>query len=258
VWVEYYSLIDVRHTPAERLAFLQARLAEYGGVPFLGISYTQRNPDGTSRGWDPEVAAGLFDEEIRALARAVAHDGRPFFVRPGFEFNGTWNAYQPLTYRASFIHIRGLFLEEGATNAIWVWNAHPAGTMAPFMEFYPGDEYVDWWGINLFGTAFESANEPAFTAAFLAQAKQRGKPAMIPESIPHKFHLLDDPGTWDAWFVPYFDLIRSAEIGVFCYANRDYTKVPAWSDWGDLRIESSPLADAWGEVLSQPWVVNGN
>jgi len=47
-------------------------------------------------------------------------------------------------------------------------------------------------------------------------------------------------------------------MGAFCYANRDYTKVPAWSDWGDLRIEASPLADEWGTVLAQPWVADGS
>lgn len=71
-------------------------------------------------------------------------------------------------------------------------------------------------------------------------------------------HLLDDPTTWDAWFVPYFDLIRSEGIGAFCYSNRDYTQVPAWADWGDLRIERSPLKDEWAAMLAQPWVVDGS
>jgi len=258
MWVDYYSLVDVRFTPAERLALFESNLAEYGGIPFLGISYTSTTPGGAARGWDPEVAAGLFDGEIRQLAGAVARDGRPIFVRPGFEFNGIWNNYQPETYQASFVRIRELFLEEEATNAIWVWNAHPAGKVAPFMAFYPGDEHVDWWGINLFGLAFDSPVEQTFVAEFLAGARTRGKPTMIPESIPHKFHLLDDPTTWDAWFVPYFDLVRSEGIGAFCYSNRDYTQVPAWSDWGDLRIERSPLKDEWAEMLAQTWVASGS
>lgn len=259
IWVDYYSLVDARFTPAERLTVFESHLGKYGGIPFLGISYTSTAPGGgPARGWDPEVAAGMFDEEIRALARSVAQDGRPVFVRPGFEFNGAWNNYQPESYRESFVHIRSLFLEEGAANAVWVWNAHPAGQVAPFMEFYPGDAFVDWWGINLFGQAFDSAAQSAFVDLFLAGARARGKPTMIPESIPHKFHLLDDPGTWEAWFAPYFDLIRSEGIGAFCYSNRDYTQVPAWSDWGDLRIEKSPLADQWAETLAQPWVVNGS
>jgi hypothetical protein len=258
MWVHYYSLIDSRFTPAEKLGELDGWLAEYGGIPFLGISYTQSNLDGSNTGWDPEVAAGDFDDELRDIARALAADGRPYFVRPGFEFNGVWNNYQPTTYRDAFVRIRTLFLEEGATNAIWVWNSHPAGNVAPYMDFYPGDEQVDWWGINLFGAAFDSGSQLAFTASFLADAAARGKPVMLPETIPHKFHLLDDPTTWDAWFVPYFDLIQTEGVGAFCYSNRDYTKVPAWSDWGDLRIDQSPLKDEWEGVLGQNWVVNGN
>lgn len=257
MWVTYYSLLDSRFTPAEKLGVLEDQLIEYGGIPFLGISYTSSNSDGSSTGWDPEVAAGDFDAELRAIAVAVAADGRPVFVRPGFEFNGVWNNYQPATYREAFIRIRQLFLEEGAGNAIWVWNAHPAGNVAPFMEFYPGDDQVDWWGVNLFGMAFDSGSQQAFIGAFVDGAESRGKPLILPESIPHKFHLLDDPTTWDEWFVPYFELIEAQGIGAFCYSNRDYTKVPAWSDWGDLRIEQSPLADEWAAKLDEGRVVNG-
>ncbi len=58
MWVTYYSLLDNRFTPAERLVVLEGQLDEYGGIPFLGISYTSSNPDGSSTGWDPQVAAG--------------------------------------------------------------------------------------------------------------------------------------------------------------------------------------------------------
>lgn len=256
MWVTYYSLINVRFTPVERLAVLKNELARYGELPFLGISYTEKLSDGSHRGWDPEVTAGLFDGELRAIAKALAEDGRPILLRPGFEFNGAWNNYQPESYRSSFVHIRSLFDDEGADNVVWVWNAHPAGAIAPFMEFYPGDEVVDWWGINFFGKAFDSHSQQAFTEEFAAAAKARGKPLSIPESIPSKTHLLDDPTTWSAWFTPYFDLIRAEGIAAFCYSNRDYTKVPAWSDWGDLRIERSPLRDAWESVLGKGWVAN--
>lgn len=256
MWVTYYSLINVRFTPVERLAVLKNELARYGELPFLGISYTEKLSDGSHRGWDPEVTAGLFDGELRAIAKALAEDGRPILLRPGFEFNGAWNNYQPESYRSSFVHIRSLFDDEGADNVVWVWNAHPAGAIAPFMEFYPGDEVVDWWGINFFGKAFDSHSQQAFTEEFVAAAKARGKPLSIPESIPSKTHLLDDPTTWSAWFTPYFDLIRAEGIAAFCYSNRDYTQVPAWSDWGDLRIERSPLRDAWESVLGKGWVAN--
>jgi len=256
MWVTYYSLVNVRFTPAERLAVLENELARYGGLPFLGISYTEKLSDGSQQGWDSEVAAGLFDGELRAIAKALAKDGRPILLRPGFEFNGAWNGYHPESYRSAFIHIRSIFDNEGADNVVWLWNAHPAGKIAPFMEFYPGDEFVDWWGINLFGNAFDSPTQRAFTGEFIAAAKARGKPLSIPESIPSKTHLLDDPATWSAWFTPYFDLIREEGIAAFCYSNRDYTKVPAWSDWGDLRIERSPLRDAWESVLGEGWVKN--
>ncbi len=254
-FVFYYSLIDARFGPAEKQAVIASQLATYGGVPFLGLSYTSRNPDGSSTGHDDEVAAGQFDQEIRDIADLLAADGRPILFRPGFEFNGAWNGYTPTTYVAAFRRIHDLFVEEGADNVVFVWNYHPAGTVAPYMEFYPGDGYVDWWGVNLFGKAFQTP-QAANVQAFLANATSRGKPTIIPEAVPNKFFDMESMSTWNEWFQPYFDLIAGG-LKAFCYSNRDYTKVPAWSDWGDLRIEqSATLRPLWAAEISKPQYVH--
>ncbi len=253
-YVLYYSLLDSRFTPAEKQAVLRGLLATYAGIPFLGLSYTSTNPDGSSTGHDDEVAAGQFDAEIRQIAAILADEDRPVFFRPGFEFNGVWNNYSPESYVAAFRRIHDLFLEEGAEDVIFVWNYHPAGNVAPYMEFYPGDAFVDWWGVNLFGRAFV-APQAGNVQAFIANARARGKPVMIPESIPHKFFDMQSLETWDEWFAPYFGLIADG-VKAFCYSNRDYTKIPAWADWGDLRIEKSVLKPLWAAEIAKPQYVN--
>ena len=253
-YVLYYSLLDSRFTPVEKQAVLKGLLASYVGIPFLGLSYTSSNPDGSSTGHDDEVAAGQFDAEIRQIAAILADEDRPVFFRPGFEFNGVWNSYSPESYGPAFRRIHDLFLEEGAQDVIFVWNYHPAGNVAPYMAFYPGDASVDWWGVNLFGKAFE-APQAGKVQAFIADARARGKPVMIPESIPHKFFDMQSLETWDEWFAPYFGLIAD-DVKAFCYSNRDYTKIPAWSDWGDLRIEKSVLKPLWAVEIARPQYVH--
>lgn len=251
--VLYYSLKDTRSTPAERLQRLAENLNRWPGIPFLGISYTVTTPAGV-QGFDAEVAAGEFDTELTAIAQILAADPRPIMVRPGFEFNGSWNGYSPLSYRDSFRHIRDLFLATGAQQTTWIWNYHPGGTVAPYPEFYPGDEYVDWWGVNLFGNVW-SGKKWANVTAFVADARSRGKPVIIPESVPIQTFDMQNLATWQGWFAPYFSLIN-ADMKGFCYSNRNYTKIPAWQDWGDLRIEESVLASMWAMELSNPQYVH--
>ncbi len=82
-------------------------------------------------------------------------------------------------------------------------------------------------------------------------ARSRGKPVIIPESVPIQTFDMQDPQTRSTWFAPYFSLIN-ADIKGFCHSNRNYTTIPVWQDWGDLRIEQSVLAPMWAAELARP------
>lgn len=45
-------------------------------------------------------------------------------------------------YKKLWIYIFNYFKKEGINNLIWVWT-----TQTKDSEFYPGDEYVDMWGV---------------------------------------------------------------------------------------------------------------
>lgn len=89
-------------------------------------------------------------------------------------------------YVAAWPHIRGIFEEQGAGNAVWVWcpnaSTFESGQAA---AFYPGDEWVDWVcgdGYNYFpdaGVSYESF-EDKFEAVD-AFARAHNKPAMAGE-----------------------------------------------------------------------------
>lgn len=105
------------------------------------------------------IARGDHDAHIRARARAVRRFARPIFIRWGYEMNGDWwdwataNASRdPSVYVAAWRRIHRLFRNAGASNAVWVWSPNersfPAESWNEPERYYPGDDIVDWIGID--------------------------------------------------------------------------------------------------------------
>lgn len=84
----------------------------------------------------------MFLDGLQALAI-------PAYVRIGYEFNGSgWNGYLPASYKTAFQRITNMIRARGLEVAT-VWDCSADGD-ANFMDYYPGDAYVNWWGINVF------------------------------------------------------------------------------------------------------------
>jgi beta-mannanase len=105
------------------------------------------------------INAGEHDAYVRQWARDAAAWGQPFFLRFAHEMNGTWYPWSPgvngntaAEFVAAWRRVHGLFAQEGAANAVWVWSpnveAGPAHTPTPLAAVYPGDAYVDWVGLD--------------------------------------------------------------------------------------------------------------
>lgn len=196
--------------------------------------------------YENEVAQGLLDDQIAAFAAGLRSLQRPAYVRIGFEFNGPWNGYAPADYKAAWRRIvtgvRDQHVDDMA--AVWCYfplpssREHPQGTDRDYLAFYPGDDVVDWWAIDLFQPDELTRDN---TRAFLQEAQQRHFPVMIGESTPRGVGVQAGEQAWTQWFVPYFSLIRSQpSVKAFCYISWDWAQYPAWSDWGDARIGANP------------------
>lgn len=102
------------------------------------------------------IADGTFDDYIRQSAQDAAAYGKPFFLRFAEEMNGGWfpwgagvNGNTPEDYIAAWQHIVSVFRAEGADNAVWVWSPNSEyDGLYPFSDLYPGDEWVDWVGLD--------------------------------------------------------------------------------------------------------------
>jgi hypothetical protein len=227
----------------------------WGVIPQLGLSMTH---DGMpEEHYEHQVAAGKYDKETEAMVKALAAFETPVFLRIGYEFNGPWNGYQPETYKQAFIRIATCLKKYDAHNVATVWCFCPDPRTPDFMAYYPGDEYVDWWGIDFFST--EHFTEPS-AVNFLDSAYKHQKPVMIGESTPRFVGVHKGDSSWNEWYRPFFNIIRQhPHIKAFCYINWDWSRYKQWHNWGDARIEENEtVRKKYLREMQSPLYLHGN
>jgi Glycosyl hydrolase family 26 len=124
------------------------------------------------------IDAGRYNRYVHRAARTAAAWGRPIFLRFAHEMNGDWFPWgrgrggnSPRIYRRAWRHLVRIFRAEGADNVKWVWAPNVNNGSYPFGQFYPGDDWVDWVGLDgfnwgkdgewrsfteIFGTSYEA------------------------------------------------------------------------------------------------------
>lgn len=173
------------------------KVYEYGAVPHIVWEpwyWGDQSSINLSR-----IAGKKFDTYIRTWAKDVKAWGKPIFLRVAHEFNiefYPWtivkNKKKPDLYIKAFRHIHNIFNEEGVTNVKWVWcpmnYSYPTDEWNDYTKAYPGDEYVDWIGIDGYnwGTTKEWSQWQSLGDLFLEPVtrlsrKYPTKPIMIAE-----------------------------------------------------------------------------
>lgn len=195
---------------------------------------------------------GDFDDHIDHLGAWIATQKRPVFVRIGYEFDGPWNAYEPDAYVLAYQRIVDRWHQAEVTNMATVWQSATwkDGTYQghSFMDWYPGDDYVDWFGLSYFQPHLPTLE------AFLDLAREHNKPVMIAESTPQGFNLTNDNGNtvWEAWFANYFAFIKNNQdvIRAVAYINVNWDEQSMWrgQNWGDTRVQANP-------VVQERWII---
>ncbi|MBR2075353.1 MAG: beta-mannosidase [Clostridia bacterium] len=170
-------------------------------------------------GEDPEGYA-LLIRDIDAIAvqlKRLKEAGVPILWRPLHEASGGWfwwgakgaDAYISL-YRLLYDRLTNV---HGLNNLIWVWNGQSA-------DWYPGDEYVDMIGWDIYAGEHAYASQ---SAVFLEASRVTDKKMMI---------ILSENGT-----VPDIDFIF-----------RDGTIWGSYATWsGDFVIKNGRLSEQYTE-----------
>jgi hypothetical protein len=277
---DYSALFDAAHRPAMLMTYIgitggasyvldwqhqvQDALASLAGQPTtlqIGLNLTAGKDDGSGRA--DRVAAGDFDAAIDAFVAALQAFGVPAWVRIGYEFEGAWNGYSPAGYVSAFRYITERIRAAGLDDVATVWcSAGGSAGWLPFdalMGYYPGDEYVDWWGVDTFS---EDELTNPWLAAFYDLAASHRKPVMIGEATPRYVGANRGLESWNRWFRPFFEMVRAhPEIKAVSYINWDWVYWSdalgyTWHHWEDARLQNDPVVrDLYVEELSRPvWI----
>lgn len=79
---------------------------------------------------------------------------------------GGWYSWQdrPQEYKQAFRYVYNIFKEEGAQNVKFVWSPNYIPSELAILEkYYPGDEYVDWIGIDGYNWGNQSFDDIFYT-----------------------------------------------------------------------------------------------
>jgi beta-mannanase len=249
VFMTYWMLADARASMGSELkAQLESISTSKMIIPQIGLSMTV---DGEpKKHYEHLVATDKYDKQIQAVCQALKNLGRPAFVRIGYEFNGSWNGYQPTTYKLAFQKIVKAIRAAGLNEVAIIWNYSLDQPDVSFDPYYPGDSSVDWWGISMFG---ESTFSNPLGEKFLKEAEQHKKPVMIGEATPRKVGVKEGLQSWNRWFEPFFKYIAvHPVIKEFSYINWNWSAYPQWSDWGDARIQTNnDIAKKYANEIEQ-------
>lgn len=201
--------------------------------------------------WDVAKKAGKgeYDEVVKKYSAWAKTTNRPIYLRIGYEFDGPHNELEPKEYVKAYKHIVDLMRAEGADNIAFVWHSYASKPFKDYAvsDWYPGDEYVDWVGISVFGHAYGTDFGPDCDNV-LNFSKEHRKPVMIAESNP--IHGIDAENTevWDKWFVNFFNFIYKKNIKAISFINEDWprTGIDGISDWKDGRLyNNEQVSKAW-------------
>jgi mannan endo-1,4-beta-mannosidase len=117
-----------------------------GGMPFV-----QMLPYHLSL---TNIANGKYDAYLRSFANAVRTYQNTVLIGFAPEMNGNWYGWgngrtEPSVYVAAWRHIVDVFRAEHADNVVWVWTPNSLNaSRAPLKQWWPGDSYVTWIGID--------------------------------------------------------------------------------------------------------------
>jgi hypothetical protein len=146
------------------------------------------------------IAAGRYDDQIRAQADQLRDLNEPVLLRWRWEMNRpnlTGEVHDPQTYVAAWRRIHTIFDQEGATNVGWVWCPIARDfTGSEGAAYYPGDDQVDWLCADVYAGP-ENRSFADVAQSFRSWASTSNKPIMIGELGAQ----YADPAARKSWWI---------------------------------------------------------
>lgn len=199
---------------------------------------------------DKKTARGDYDDVIKKYGKWAKSTNRPIYLRIGYEFDGPHNTLEPQTYVEAYKRVVDGLRKQGVSNIAFVWHSYAS---KPYKDYklsawYPGDDYVDWVGISVFGHAYNGLDFGPYCDDVLQFAKQHKKPVMIAESNPVKGIERDNMDVWNQCFVNFFTFTYNKNIKAISFINEDWKSltIEGTNNWKDGRLyNNKEVSKAW-------------
>ena len=203
---------------------------------------------GADRGPDTmcRLVAGALDEYVHEWITALRDWQRPVYLRFAHEFNGDWYPWSPAggtepgAYVSAWRRVHDIGTDAAATNVQWMWCADAGGPHRnPLAAWYPGDEFVDCFGVDGYnwgttrpGTTWREAADIFADALAQMRPLTSGRPVLISE-----VGCAELGGSKPNWIICFVDYVRNhPDVRGFIWFDHDKE-----TDW---RIGSTPESAA--------------
>lgn len=193
-----------------------------------------------------ELLSGKRDENIRKLGAAFKEWDHPIFVAIGPEFDHKDNRprYNASEYVRLFRRVHRIWDELGVTNVAYVWHSC-LDLDSRWADYYPGDKYVDWFGISLYWPS-QFRDAPVFVQA----ARSHRKPVIVMEASPVKGGA---SSSFEEWHGPFLRSCASLGARVICYNNfGDHPLIAPPFKHSAFDYLPRSIAEAWGRAMKSP------
>jgi len=195
-----------------------------------------------------KIYNGDLDPTLEKLGAWIQATNRPVYLRIGYGFDFGERYIPPSDYTRGYRYIVDAFRAKGIRNVAYVWHSFAQEAHRDLLDWYPGDDYVDWVALSYF-------DQPEkYRRRIVKLARKKGKPLMIAEGSPWRCPTTLGSYTWDNWFSPLFKFIEKNNVKAFSYVNCDWDNMPLFraDKNGDARIESNPyISKKWVEEISK-------
>lgn len=234
------------------------------------------------------IIQGDFDLELHAWCRAAAEFGTPVLAEYGTEVNGEWfpwngawngggkvNGYGdptqpdgPERFQDTYRHIIQICRDEGAGNLTWLFHVndsdYPDEPWNTLEAYYPGDEWIDWIGVSVYGAQIPLDDEwPDFTYAMDAvyprlTALAPDKPIVLLEFGVTSGNPLGQPQDWAEAALSDLTAMRWPRLIGFSWWNETWQNDDDPSHDTDMRVQSNPalIAVFQEHVGTNPYVLD--
>jgi beta-mannanase len=239
---------------------------------------------------------GKFDTDLKKWAQDEKRVGIPIMVEFGTEVNGGWfpwsgilnggaktNGYGdpnfpdgPERFRDAYRHIIDLFRKEGVKNITWCFHVYPPQGTGDVKElhqpwnnminYYPGDDYIDWIGISVYGAFDRGTTWDSFTRVLDGAYPELSTISLKKPLAVFEFGVLEDPsqGNKTAWIQDALQSIQSGRyprIKAISYWNEKWNDctivcLPGLNGEINLKLDSSPkTVEVFRKIVASPLFV---